>query len=109
MQVKEFQAVALAGFSLGVFLWNSLNTSLKNTQNELHARKGSAKSRLIKTETPDVINFSNTCNFVVSSKQQLGLLMRRLGAKWPGLFLSRTFHKPAAILTVPCGPGCSYS
>lgn len=68
MQAKACQAVTLAGTQFGVFLWNSLDTSLKNTQNQLHARKGNARSSLIKTETPDVTNFPNTCSFVVSSK-----------------------------------------
>ena len=69
MQLMEFQPGALAGFSLGGFLWNSLYTSLKNTQKQLHAGKGNVKSGIIKIETPEVTKFPNMCNFVVSKKQ----------------------------------------
>ena len=51
------------------------------------AGKVVAKSRLIETETPDVISFADTRSSVVSSERQRRLLTHRLGAMGPGLYL----------------------
>lgn len=75
-----------------------------------------AKSSLIETETPDVINFADTHSFMVSSKWQPRLLTHRLGAKGPGLFLQERFvsllppwhyHAGGAVLRVDGGPSTS--
>lgn len=72
------------------------------------AGKVFAKSSLIETETPDVINFADTRSSVVSGERQWRLLTHRLGAMGPGLFLQGRY-KPAAILALPRGLGCPQS
>lgn len=61
-----FRRIQFRGFSMEFPIYNRFE---QNTQKQLHARKGNAKSSLIKIETPDVTKFSNTCNFMVSNKQ----------------------------------------
>ncbi|KAG5200286.1 hypothetical protein JEQ12_004820 [Ovis aries] len=77
------------------------------------AGKVFAKSSLIETETPDVINFADTRSSVVSGERQWRLLTHRLGAMGPGLFLQGRFisqlpswhyHVGWAVLRVDGGP-----
>ena len=107
--VEEFQAVAFAGCTLEVFLWKSLGTNLKNTQNQLHTRKGSCQKQPDWDRNSRCQQLCRHPQFRGEQRAAVEAADSQAGSHGAGAVPSRTFCKPAAILAPPCGLGCPQS